>query len=178
MEEKKDAIDKLISETLAPQLATFHKELEKQLRLIRLSDELEYVRKDELQYKTELFDRENGEVKKLSTHDIFADFGFDIINGFEEKLKDILKQYKVGGASTALLNKDTFDVEIGGLKKSVSNGGGYCGILNTLTTLAMGGYLIDLDRPAPGFYAVDSSLTPALGGRTQRTERNDQAKLH
>ena len=45
------------------------------------------------------------------------------------------------------------------MKKSVSNGGGYCGILNTLTTLAMSGYLIDLDRYAPGFYAVDSSLT-------------------
>lgn len=38
-------------------------------------------------------------------------------------------------------------------------GGGFCGILNTITTLAMSAYLIDLDRPTPGFYAVDSSLT-------------------
>ncbi len=38
-------------------------------------------------------------------------------------------------------------------------GGGFCGILNTITTLAMSAYLIDLDRNAPGFYAVDSSLT-------------------
>ena len=46
-----------------------------------------------------------------------------------------------------------------GFKKSVSMGGGFCGILNTITTLAMSSYLIEHDRPAPGFYAVDSSLT-------------------
>ena len=38
-------------------------------------------------------------------------------------------------------------------------GGGFCGILNTITTLAMSDYLIELDRNAPGFYAVDSALT-------------------
>lgn len=46
-----------------------------------------------------------------------------------------------------------------GFKKSVSMGGGFCGILNTITTLAMSSYLIEHDRTAPGFYAVDSSLT-------------------
>lgn len=74
-------------------------------------------------------------------------------------MRDILAASKVGGAATARLNMENFDIEIGGFKKSVSMGGGFCGILNTITTLAMSAYLIDLDRPAPGFYAVDSSLT-------------------
>ena len=69
---------------------------------------------------------------------------------------------------------ENFDIEIGGLKKSVSMGGGFCGILNTITTLAMSSYLIELGRPAPGFYAVDSSLTQL--SEAEHKEQNDTIK--
>lgn len=159
LEEKRDAIDALISSQLQPRLATFEKELEQQLKLIQISSELEVVRQDEIQYRGDLFSKETEEISDSQKHSIFEDYGYDIIHGFEEKLRDILAASKVGGAATARLNMENFDIEIGGFKKSVSMGGGFCGILNTITTLAMSAYLIDLDRPAPGFYAVDSSLT-------------------
>lgn len=159
LEEKKESVDKLISEQLQPQLSAFEERLEEQLKLIRLSNELEIVRQDEIQYKSELFDRETEEISESTKHSIFEDYTYDIIHGFEEKLREILTASKVGGAATVRLNMENFDIEIDGKKKPVISGGGHCGILNTITTLAISAYLIELDRPAPGFYAVDSSLT-------------------
>lgn len=159
LEEKREALGKLIEEELQPQLAEFQDKLEQNLYLIRVSSELEVVKKDELQYSAELFQKENEEVPGLTKHSIFEDYDFDTVHGFEEVLRAILKESNVGGASTARLNMENFDIEIDKKKKSVSMGGGFCGILNTIMTLAMSKYLIDKNRPAPGFYAVDSSLT-------------------
>ena len=174
LEEKKLAIDTLISEQLQPRLSVFEKELEQQLRLIRLTSELEVVRQNETQYRSELFNKEAEETSKLSKHNIYEDYDYDIIHGFEEKLREILQASKIGGATSARLNMENFDIEIGGFKKSVSMGGGFCAILNTITTLAMSGYLIDLGRNAPGFYAVDSSLTQL--SEAEHKEQSDTIK--
>lgn len=174
LEEKKTAIDTLISEQLQPRLSVFEEELEQQLSLIRLTSELEIVRQNETQYRSELFSKETEETSEPSKHNIYEDYDYDIIHGFEEKLREILQASKIGGAASARLNMENFDIEIGGFKKSVSMGGGFCGILNTITTLAMSGYLIDLDRNAPGFYAVDSSLTQL--SEAEHKEQSDTIK--
>lgn len=174
LEESKAAIDTLINEQLQPKLAIFEQELEQQLKLIRISSELEVVRQNEVQYRSELFSKETEETPESSKHNIFEDYDYDIIHGFEDKLREILQASKIGGAATARLNMENFDIEIGGFKKSVSMGGGFCGILNTITTLAMSGYLIDLDRNAPGFYAVDSSLTQL--SEAEHKEQSDTIK--
>nr|DAZ62492.1 MAG TPA: ATPase [Caudoviricetes sp.] len=174
LEDKKNALDALISEQLQPQLAVFEEKLEQQLSLIRLTSELEMVRQSETQYRSELFSKETAETSKPSEHNIFEDYDYDIIHGFEGKLREILQASKIGGAASARLNMENFDIEIGGFKKSVSMGGGFCGILNTITTLAMSGYLIDLDRNAPGFYAVDSSLTQL--SEAEHKEQSDTIK--
>lgn len=174
LEEKKKAIDALISEQLQPRLSVFEEELEQQLSLIRLTSELEIVRQNETQYRSELFNTETEETSEPSKHNIYENYDYDIIHGFEEKLRGILQASKIGGATSARLNMETFDIEIGGFKKSVSMGGGFCGILNTITTLAMSGYLIDLDRNAPGFYAVDSSLTQL--SEAEHKEQSDTIK--
>ncbi len=174
LEEKKKAIDTMISEQLQPRLSVFEEKLEQQLSLIRLTSELEIVRQNETQYRNELFNKETEETSESSKHNIYEDYDYDIIHGFEEKLREILQASKIGGAASARLNMENFDIEIGGFKKSVSMGGGFCGILNTITTLAMSGYLIDLDRNAPGFYAVDSSLTQL--SEAEHKEQSDTIK--
>lgn len=174
LEEKKKAIDTMISEQLQPRLSVFEEKLEQQLSLIRLTSELEIVRQNETQYRSELFNKETEEISESSKHNIYEDYDYDIIHGFEEKLREILLASKIGGAASARLNMENFDIEIGGFKKSVSMGGGFCGILNTITTLAMSGYLIDLDRYAPGFYAVDSSLTQL--SEAEHKEQSDTIK--
>ncbi|WP_285824558.1 AAA family ATPase [Schaedlerella arabinosiphila] len=174
LEEKKKAIDTMISEQLQPRLSVFEEKLEQQLSLIRLTSELEIVRQNETQYRNELFNKETEETSESSKHNIYEDYDYDIIHGFEEKLREILQASKIGGAASARLNMENFDIEIGGFKKSVSMDGGFCGILNTITTLAMSGYLIDLDRNAPGFYAVDSSLTQL--SEAEHKEQSDTIK--
>lgn len=174
LEEKKKSIDTLISEQIQPQLSVFEEKLEQQLSLIRLTSELEIVRQNETQYRSELFNKETEETSEPSKHNIYEDYDYDIIHGFEEKLREILQASKIGGAASARLNMENFDIEIGGFKKSVSMGGGFCGILNTITTLAMSGYLIALDRNAPGFYAVDSSLTQL--SEAEHKEQSDTIK--
>ena len=174
LEEKKNAIEVLISEQLQPKLSVFEEQLEQQLAMIRLTSELEVVRQHEIQYRSELFSKETEETSAPSKHNIYEDYDYDIVQGFETKLRKILQASKVGGAASARLNMENFDIELGGLKKSVSMGGGYCGIINTIATLAMSGYLIDLDRIAPGFYAVDSSLTQL--SEAEHKEKNDTIK--
>lgn len=159
LEKKKDAIDRSIAEHLQPELAAFERELEDQIRLVQLKSKLELISQNETQYRNDLFGLETEVIQTPEKHRVLDDFGYEIIAGFEEKLREILQASRIGGAAFARLNMETFDVEIDGLKKSVSMGGGFCGILNTITTLAMSAYLIELDRNAPGFYAVDSSLT-------------------
>lgn len=159
LEDKKNSVDKQISEQLKPRISAISEELEQQLELTRISSELDFIRQNEIRYKSELYDKETEEASEPVKHNILKDYSYEIIYGIEEKLKEILTASKIGGASTARLNMQNFDVEIGGLKKSVSMGGEFCGILNTITTLAVSAYLIENDRPAPGFYAVDSSLT-------------------
>lgn len=159
LEAEKDSVDKMIADDLQPQLAAFQNQLEEKLKIIRAAGELEIVRESEIQYRAELFEKETEAPPEKQTHSIMEDFSYKLIKGFEENLQHVLTESKVGGASTARLNMETFDVEIGGLKKAVSMGGGFCGILNTIMTLTMSDYLKELDRPAPGFYAVDSSLT-------------------
>ncbi len=135
LEEKKKAIDTLISEQLQPRLSVFEEKLEQQLSLIRLTSELEIVRQNETQYRSELFNKETEETSEPSKYNIYEDYDYDIIHGFEEKLRGILQASKIGGAASARLNMENFDIEIGGFKKSVSMGGGFCGILNTFNSV-------------------------------------------
>ena len=55
LEEQKGTIDTLISEQLQPKLLAFKEGLEKQLKLMCLSNELEIIRQDEVQYRSDLF---------------------------------------------------------------------------------------------------------------------------
>ena len=159
LEEKRSNIDNLISEQLQPRLANFQNKLETHLKYIRLSDELALIRKAEAELRNELYEKETQEIPKETEYHIKDDYNAQLIHGFEERLRQVLKESRFGGAETARLNMDNFDIEINKLKKSVCSGGGNCGILNTITALTMSKYLIELNRHAPGFFAVDSSLT-------------------
>lgn len=95
LEKRKGAIDTLISEQLQPKLSAFEEKLKKQLKLMRLSNELEIIRQDEVQYRSDLFSKETEEISTPQKHSIFEDYGYDIIHGFEEKLREILRHLKL-----------------------------------------------------------------------------------
>ena len=54
---------------------------------------------------------------------------------------------------------ETFDLEVGGRSKALSNGGGYCGFLNTVVALAMIEFLEEQGAYSPGILIVDSPMT-------------------
>lgn len=159
LETRKAQVDSLISDDLQPRLSSFKQKLESKLQFLRLSSELDVVKQDETQYKSELFEKETEEEPENPKYNIFGYYDYDLVHGFETKLIEVLKESHIGGATTARLNMKNFDIEIGGLKKAVSSGGGFCGILNTITAYSMSGYIIEQDGKAPGFFAVDSALT-------------------
>lgn len=95
LENQKESIDLLISNQLQPQLSEFENKLDQQLNLIQLTGELDVVRQHETQYKSELFNKETEQISEISKHNIYDDYGYDIILGFEEKLKQILLASKI-----------------------------------------------------------------------------------
>ncbi len=159
LETRKQEIDSLISDQLQPQLSAFQEQLEKKLQTMQLSSELNIIRQNEIQYKSELFEKETEETPENPKYNIFGYYDYDLVHGFEKKLIEMLKASKIGGATTARLNMKNFDVEINSFSKAVSMGGGFCGILNTIIAYTMSAYIIEKGGKAPGFFASDSSLT-------------------
>ncbi|WP_301956675.1 AAA family ATPase [uncultured Dialister sp.] len=159
LEEQKNKIDLLISNELTPQLFNIQQELEEKMNFIRISGELECLQQNELQYRKELFDKETEEDPVITKRKIADFFDYDLIHGFEENLIKILTASKIGGANTARLNMQNFDIEINGKSKPATMGGGFCALLNTITTYAMSEYIIEQNGYAPYFFASDSSLT-------------------
>ena len=92
-------------------------------------------------------------------HNYKEDFDRRNINGFESILMNVLKESGFNHYSSARLNLDTCDLELGGQPKSQTNGGGYCGVLNTIMALSMMEYLALHGTYAPGILYADSSLS-------------------
>ena len=159
LEGQKNKIDLLISDVLTPQLYKLQQDLEEKMNFMRISGELECLRKNEVQYRKELFDKETEEEPVITKRKIIDFFDYDLIHGFEENLIKVLAASKIGGADTARLNMQNFDIEINGKSKPATMGGGFCALLNTITTYAMSEYIIDQNGYAPYFFATDSSLT-------------------
>lgn len=141
---------------------------------MRLSGELEIIKQNETQYKSELFAKETEETPANPTYKIAEYYSYDLIKEYEKKLIEILTASNIGGATTARLNMETFDLEIGGRPKAVSMGGGFCGILNTITALAMCTFLLENDCKAPAFFVADSALTQL--SETEHVAQRDTIK--
>ena len=159
LETRKNQIDSLISEQLQPQISAFKKQLDGKLKTMQLASELSIIRQNEIQYKSELFEKETEEIPKNPKYNIFGYYDYNLVHGFEKKLISVLKASKIGGATTARLNMKNFDIEINNMSKAVSMGGGFCGLLNTIVAYTMSAYILENDGKAPGFFASDSSLT-------------------
>lgn len=159
LESEKIEVDNFIKAELQPKIAAFKNELQSSLQVLRWDNELSVIKNDERQYKEDLFKKENEEDSREQLHDIKSFYEYDLVKGFEEELINILTASKIGGAASARLNMQSFDIEIDGHSKPTCMGGGYCAILNALTTYAMNSYIYSANGYAPGFFAIDSALT-------------------
>lgn len=74
LEGQKNKIDLLISDVLTPQLYKLQQDLEEKMNFMRISGELECLRKNEVQYRKELFDKETEEEPVITKRKIIDFF--------------------------------------------------------------------------------------------------------
>jgi chaperonin cofactor prefoldin len=159
LEEQKQRIDKEVSTDLAPRMTTLKEKLRLFRNIIEINKELDVIQNEERGFNSELFEKENEEEPTEVKHDINQFFDIETVQAFEDKLIAILQACHYQGAGSARLNMDVFDLEVGGKAKAISNGGGYCGFLNTVVVLALIEFLEEQGTYSPGLFIVDSPMT-------------------
>jgi hypothetical protein len=159
LEDRKSEIDVSISTELIPQLTVLKEKLGFYRYIIEINKELEVLEKEARSLNLELSGKETEEEPIELKHDINQFYDSELLQSLQEKLIAILNTCHYEGATSARLNMETFDLEIGGRPKALSNGGGYCGFLNTVLALAFLELLEDQGEFSPGFLIVDSPIT-------------------
>jgi peptidoglycan hydrolase CwlO-like protein len=159
LEGQKREIDALVSSELNPRLTALKERLSLFRYIIEIDKELDVIQSEERSFNSDLYDKENEEEPVEVKHDIDTFFDRETVQAFQSKLIAILQACHYRGAGSARLNMDAFDLEIGGREKAISNGGGYCGFLNTVVALALVEFLEEQGAYSPGLFIVDSPMT-------------------
>ena len=159
LENTKRNIDADLSSELRPRLNELKKNLKMYRYMVELNKELEVIQGEELTFNNELAEKETEPEPTENKYDINHFFDNDTLLVFEEKLKAILGACHYEGAGSARLNLHTFDLEVGGRAKAISNGGGYCGFLNTVLALTLVEHLEEYGKYSPGLFIADSPVT-------------------
>ncbi|NEW62264.1 AAA family ATPase [Granulicatella sp. zg-ZJ] len=159
LEQEKSSLDKYISSNLKTKLNDFQSELNKYMDVVKWKQELKTIDDNLLILSSDLHEKEIEDDSKPEKYNIINIFEQQLISEYEKKLISTFESVKFGGASSVRINLTSFDIEIDNKSKPSCMGGGYCAILNTLTTFAMQTYIFDKDGYAPGFFAIDSALT-------------------
>lgn len=159
LENKKRNIDADVSMELKPRLTELKEKLNMYRYIVELNKELEAIQSEERTFNKELTEKETEPEPTEAKYDINHFFDYDTLHVFEERLRSILKACHYEGAGSARLNMHTFDLEVGGRAKAISNGGGYCGFLNTVLALTLVEYLEEYGEYSPGLFIADSPVT-------------------
>ncbi len=96
-------------------------------------------------------------IKKMEPSDVYREINNELPNYISKKIEYIFE--KIWQHWDVKFKKDYFDIELGGEPKSVFMNGGLNSILNMLTLLVLHLYLMEQERPTPGFLIFDSALT-------------------
>lgn len=174
LENKKRNIDNGLSLELKPRLYNLKEKLSTYHRIVELNKELEVVRNEEAVFNKELTETETETDPSQTKYDMNDYFDYELLHTFEEILRSILRDTHYEGAGSARLNMNTFDLEVGGRDKAVSNGGGYCGFLNTIVSLALVEFLDKHGEYSPGIFIADSPLTQL--SESEYTQNNNTIK--
>lgn len=159
LENKKRNIDSDLSIELKPRLYELKEKLSTYHQIVEFNKELEVVRKEEAVFNRELTEKETEKDPSQTKYNMNDYFNYELLHIFEEVLQSILRDINYEGAGSARINMNTFDLEVGGKGKSNSNGGGYCGLLNTIVGLGLVEFLNEHGKYSPGIFIADSPLT-------------------
>ena len=132
---KKENIEALIAEEMKPRAKSLADTIEEYREYIQLSNELNVIHRIADGWITDLRNMYNEEESDIK-YKPMEKFDDRFWSGMDAALISILEQCGYTPLVSARFAKDSFDLVLNGQPKSITQGKGYCSILNTIVVLA------------------------------------------
>lgn len=174
--EQKGNIEELIAGELKPQAKSLAETIDTYRVYIQLNNELEVIHRLADGWNTDLRDmqKEDESEIKYKPMDKFDD---QFWSGMDAALTEILTKCNYTPLVSARFSKSSFDLEINGQSKAVTQGKGYCSILNTIVVMAFRKFMKENAVYNPGLHIIDTPLHGIDEGTKNETSESVQNAL-
>jgi Fe-S cluster assembly ATPase SufC len=174
--EQKENIEELISRELKPRAKSLTETIDAYRVYIQLTNELDVIHRLADGWSTDLRDMQNEDESEIK-YKPMDKFDDRFWLGMDAALTDILTECKYTPLVSARFAKSSFDLEINGQSKAVTQGKGYCSILNTIVVLAFRKFMIENAVYNPGLCIIDTPLHGIDEGNKNETSESVQTAL-
>ena len=174
--EQKSSAEELIAKDLQPQARALSETIDAYRVYIQLNYELDVIHRLADGWYSDLRDMQNEDVSeiKYKPMDKFDDRFWE---GMDAALIEILTECKYTPLISARFSKSSFDLEINGQAKALTQGKGYCSILNTIVIMAFRKFMLKNAVYNPGLCIVDTPLHGIDEGTRNETSESIQTAL-
>ena len=174
--EQKENIEELITVELKPQAKALSETIDAYRVYIQLNNELEVIHRLADGWNTDLRDMQNEEESDIK-YKPMEKFDDRFWSGMDAALYDILTECKYTPLVSARFSKSSFDLEINGQVKALTQGKGYCSILNTIVVMAFRKFMMENAVYNPGLHIIDTPLHGIDEGTKNETSESVQTAL-
>jgi Fe-S cluster assembly ATPase SufC len=176
LSEQKDNIEELIAKDLNPQAKALSETIESYRTYIQLNYELEVIHRLADGWNNDLRDIQNDDESEIK-YKPMEKFDDRFWAGMDTALSDILEECQYKPLVSARFSKSSFDLEINGQAKAVTQGKGYCSILNTIVVMAFRKFMKENAVYNPGLFIIDTPLHGIDEGTKNETSESVQNAL-
>ena len=176
MTEQKENIEGLIAGELKPRAKSLSETIDAYRVYIQLSNELDVIHRLSDGWTTDLRDMQNEEESEIK-YKPMEKFDDRFWAGMDAALAEILTECKYTPLVSARFAKSSFDLELNGLSKAVTQGKGYCSILNTIVVMAFRKFMTENAIYNPGLCIIDTPLHGIDEGEKNETSESVQNAL-
>ena len=174
--EQKSNIEDLIAKELKPKAKDLTGTIDAYRVYIQLKNELEVIHRLADGWNNDLRDMQNEEESDIK-YKPMEKFDDRFWSGMDAALYDILTECKYTPLVSARFSKSSFDLEINGQPKALTQGKGYCSILNTIVVMAFRKFMMKNAVYNPGLHIVDTPLHGIDEGTKNETSDSVQTAL-
>jgi len=174
--EQKSNIEDLIAKELKPKAKDLTGTIDAYRVYIQLKNELEVIHRLADGWNNDLRDMQNEEESDIK-YKPMEKFDDRFWSGMDAALYDILTECKYTPLVSARFSKSSFDLEINGQPKALTQGKGYCSILNTIVVMAFRKFMMENAVYNPGLHIVDTPLHGIDEGTKNETSDSVQTAL-
>lgn len=174
--EQKGSIEDLIAGEMKPQAKALSETIDAYRVYIQLNNELEVIHRLADGWYSDLRDMQNEDTSEIK-YKPMEKFDDRFWAGMDAALIEILTECKYTPLVSARFSKSSFDLEINGQAKALTQGKGYCSILNTIVVMAFRKFMLENAVYNPGLCIVDTPLHGIDEGTKNETSESVQTAL-